>query len=89
MYLFCYGTRPEIIKMFPLIRKFSEKNITFKTLFSGQHEDLFKQFSEIIPNPDYTLNNIMKHGQDLNQLSSKIMNNFNEIINKEESIKNL
>ena len=53
MYLICFGTRPELIKLIPLIHKFEEKNIKFKTLFSGQHENLIKDFYKFIKNPDF------------------------------------
>lgn len=84
MYLFCYGTRPEIIKMFPLINTFDKKGIPYKTLFSGQHPDLFKQFEFLLPKPDYTLEDIMSHGQSLNSLSSKIMKKIDPILEKEK-----
>ena len=42
MFLICYGTRPELIKLIPLIQIFKTNNITFKTLFSGQHENIIK-----------------------------------------------
>ena len=71
MYLICYGTRPEMIKLFPLIDILKKKNIPHKTLFSGQHRDLFKQFKNYLPKPDYTLNTMEKN-QSLNKLSSKI-----------------
>ena len=73
MYLICFGTRPELIKCIPLIHKFKENNIEFKTLFSGQHENLIKDFYKYIDEPDFTFTNIMEHGQTLNQLSSKIL----------------
>jgi len=38
MYLFCFGTRPEIIKQFPVMNEFKKRGLKFKTLFSGQHE---------------------------------------------------
>ena len=71
MFLFCYGTRPEMIKIFPLIDAFSKKQIQYKTLFSGQHKDLFEQFKNYLPKPDYILNT-MENGQSLNKLTSKI-----------------
>ena len=79
MYLFCYGTRPEMIKMFPLIQKFKEKGIPFETLFSGQHVDLFKDFKKRLPVPDYILN-IMEKGQSLNKLTSKIFDQFQNMV---------
>jgi len=71
MYLFCYGTRPEMIKMFPLIKLFNKLSIPYKTLFSGQHLDLFKQFQNYLPTPDFIMETMEKE-QSLNKLSSKI-----------------
>jgi UDP-N-acetylglucosamine 2-epimerase (non-hydrolysing) len=79
MYLICFGTRPELIKLIPLIHKFKEKTIQFKTLFSGQHENLIKDFYKYIDEPDYVFTNIMEHGQTLNQLSSKILLQSNNL----------
>jgi len=79
MYLICFGTRPELIKCIPLIHKFKENNIEFKILFSGQHENLIKDFYKYIDEPDFTFTNIMEHGQTLNQLSSKILLQSNKL----------
>ena len=79
MYLICFGTRPELIKCIPLIHKFKENNIEFKTLFSGQHETLIEDFYKYIDEPDFTFTNIMEHGQTLNQLSSKILLQSNKL----------
>jgi UDP-N-acetylglucosamine 2-epimerase (non-hydrolysing) len=67
-----------MIKMFPLIRKFKDKQIQYETLFSGQHKDLFSQFKNWLPEPDYTLDT-MEHGQSLNKLSSKIYSQLDAI----------
>ena len=40
MILLSYGTRPEWIKLKPVIDMFNDKGIEYKTLFSGQHVDL-------------------------------------------------
>lgn len=82
MYLICFGTRPELIKLIPLIQKFKENNIKFKTLFSGQHENLIQNFYKYIGKPNIVLNNIMEHGQTLNQLASKILLKSNELFFK-------
>lgn len=73
MYLFCYGTRPEIIKQFPLIKEFKKRKIKYKTLFTGQHLDLVKDFYNLIGKPNYTLEDVLESGQSLNQLVSKII----------------
>tara|TARA_Y100000782_G_scaffold30644_1_gene34122 strand:- start:54345 stop:55376 length:1032 start_codon:yes stop_codon:yes gene_type:complete len=82
MYLICYGTRPELIKLIPLIYIFKKKNIQFKTLFSGQHKNLIKNFNTYIDKPDFELENIMEHGQTLNSLSSKIIKKMDIIFNE-------
>ena len=82
MFLICYGTRPEIIKLFPLIKEFKNNNIKFKTLFSGQHKDLYLNFKNLIPKPDFILDNIMEHNQTLNKLSSKILVKIDKILKK-------
>lgn len=83
MYLICFGTRPELIKLIPLIHKFKKANIQFKTLFSGQHENLIQDFYKYIDYPDYIFKNIMEHGQTLNKLAGKIINNMDELYDKE------
>ena len=79
MFLICYGTRPEMIKLLPLINKFKENNILFETLFSGQHKTLYEDFKDMIPKPDYIFKDIMEHGQSLNKLSSKILLKMDDI----------
>ena len=79
MYLICFGTRPELIKLIPLINMFKQKKILYKTLFSGQHESLIEDFYKYIDEPDFVFNNIMVHGQTLNDLSSKILLQSNKL----------
>ncbi len=43
MILLAFGTRPEYIKIDPLIKEFTKQGIPFKTLFTGQHKDLLKE----------------------------------------------
>ena len=82
MYLFCFGTRPEIIKQFPLINEFKKRNIPFKTLFTGQHKDLIDNFSNLIDEPTYVLEDIVKEGQSLNLLVSKLIEKTEGILSK-------
>ena len=86
MYLICFGTRPELIKLIPIIQKFKEKNIPFKTLFSGQHENLIKDFYKYIDEPNFIFTNIMEHGQTLNELSSKILLKSNSLFKENQGI---
>lgn len=54
MILIAYGTRPEIIKLFPLVRQLQKNNVPFKTLFTGQQTDLYDDLKGLLPPPDYS-----------------------------------
>ena len=54
MILVAYGTRPEIIKLFPVIRELERNSISFKTLFTGQQTDLYADVKDLLPAPDYS-----------------------------------
>jgi len=54
MILVAYGTRPEIIKLFPVVRELQRKGIPFKTLFTGQQTDLYADVKDLLPSPDYS-----------------------------------
>ena len=82
MFLICFGTRPEIIKMYPLIEEFKKNSIPFKTLFTGQHKDLSKQFWNLSGKPSYSLNGVMEHNQSLSQLFSKILSKSDLVFKK-------
>ena len=87
MYLVCYGTRPELLKLIPLINKMKENNLNVKVLFSGQHKDLIKKCEHLVYT-DIILENIMEHNQTLNKLVSKILIKMDEIFQK-YSIENI
>lgn len=53
MILVAFGTRPEIIKLFPVINALRRREIPTQTLFTGQHLDLFHDVKELIPEPDF------------------------------------
>lgn len=62
-----FGTRPEAIKMAPLVKEFQKHADEFETIVcvTGQHRQMLDQVLEIFDiKPDYDLN-IMKQGQDL------------------------
>jgi len=89
MYLICFGTRPELIKLIPLIQQFKLKNIEYKTLFSGQHQNLIENFYKYIDEPDFILSDVMEHNQTLNKLASKIMLKIDVIYSSNENIDNI
>ena len=50
MLLLTYGTRPEYIKIKPLIDKLNLNNVNYKILFTGQHKDIVNQDSDYVLN---------------------------------------
>ena len=78
MFLVCYGTRPELLKLIPLINKMKNLKIEYKVLFSGQHKHLIKDFQNFI-NTDIILDNILEQNQTLNSLVSKILLKMDKI----------
>ena len=81
MILLCYGTRPELIKLFPLVLELKKQCIDYETLFTGQHKHLIKEYKHLIDKPTYTFN-IFKKGQDLDNLYAKILRKCNKLFIK-------
>lgn len=70
-----FGTRPEAIKMAPLVKAFQEKKDEFETIVcvTGQHREMLDQVLHLFDiKPDYDLN-IMKQGQDLYDITSRVL----------------
>jgi UDP-N-acetylglucosamine 2-epimerase (non-hydrolysing) len=72
--LLVFGTRPEAIKMAPLVKVFEkEKNIVSKVCVTAQHREMLDQVLELFDiTPDYDLN-LMKPGQDLYDITSNVL----------------
>lgn len=69
-----FGTRPEAIKMAPLVRELSnDRRFDAKVCVTAQHREMLDQVLELFEIvPDYDLN-IMSHGQTLNDITSRIL----------------
>ncbi|MEW9602859.1 non-hydrolyzing UDP-N-acetylglucosamine 2-epimerase [Bacteroides sp. L008] len=70
-----FGTRPEAIKMAPLVKEFQKNTDSFKTIIcvTGQHREMLDQVLEIFNiQSDYDLN-IMKQGQDLYDVTARVL----------------
>lgn len=70
-----FGTRPEAIKMAPLVKAFQAKNDEFETIVcvTGQHREMLDQVLHLFDiKPDIDLN-IMKQGQDLYDITSRVL----------------
>ena len=80
--LLVFGTRPEAIKMAPLVKEFQKYPDKFKTIVcvTGQHREMLDQVLRIFEIvPDYDLN-IMKQGQDLYDVTSRVLLGMRNIL---------
>ncbi|MBR6600557.1 MAG: UDP-N-acetylglucosamine 2-epimerase (non-hydrolyzing) [Bacteroidaceae bacterium] len=77
-----FGTRPEAIKMAPLVKAFAQFPETFETIVcvTGQHREMLDQVLHIFDIvPDYDLN-IMKQGQDLYDVTSRVLLGMRDVL---------
>lgn len=76
-----FGTRPEAIKMAPLVKEFQkDKNINTLVCVTGQHRQMLDQVLDLFQiKPDYDLN-IMKSGQDLYDVTSQVIIGMRDIL---------
>lgn len=77
-----FGTRPEAIKMAPVVKAFQAASDSFRTLVcvTGQHREMLDQVLHIFDiRPDYDLN-IMKQGQDLYDVTSRVLLGLREVL---------
>ena len=77
-----FGTRPEAIKMAPLVKEFQKQSKKFETIVcvTGQHREMLDQvldIFDIIPNFDL---NIMKEGQDLYDVTSRVLTGMRDVL---------
>lgn len=76
-----FGTRPEAIKMCPLVKEFQKRKDEFKTIVcvTGQHREMLDQVIRIFDvKPDIDLN-IMKQGQDLTDVTVRILTGMRDV----------
>ena len=77
-----FGTRPEAIKMAPLVKEFQKYPDKFTTIVcvTGQHREMLDQVLHIFEiTPDYDLN-IMKQGQDLFDVTSRVLLGMRDVL---------
>lgn len=79
--LFIFGTRPEAIKLAPLIKTFlGSKDFVSKVCITAQHREMLDQVLSFFDiEPDYDLN-LMAANQSLNQLAGKIFNSLHNVL---------
>ena len=79
-----FGTRPEAIKMAPLVKEFQKCPDLFETIVcaTGQHREMLDQVLRIFDIiPDYDLN-IMKQGQDLYDITARVLTGMRDVLIK-------
>lgn len=79
-----FGTRPEAIKMAPLVKEFQKRKDTFETIVcvTGQHREMLDQVLKIFDiRPDYDLN-IMKQGQDLYDVTARVLVGMRDVLDE-------
>lgn len=77
-----FGTRPEAIKMAPLVKEFQKYSDKFETVVcvTGQHREMLDQVLHIFEiTPDYDLN-IMKQGQDLYDVTARVLTGMRDVL---------
>ena len=77
-----FGTRPEAIKMAPLVKAFQKDTDNFQTIVcvTGQHREMLDQVLDIFEiTPDYDLN-IMKQGQDLYDVTARVLTGLRDVL---------
>ncbi len=76
-----FGTRPEAIKMCPLVKEFQKHSDEFETIVcvTGQHREMLDQVLNIFEvKPDFDLN-IMKQGQDLYDITARVLTGMRDV----------
>lgn len=79
-----FGTRPEAIKMAPLVKEFQKNPDKFETIVcvTGQHREMLDQVLQIFEiQPDYDLN-IMKQGQDLYDVTARVLIGMRDVLSE-------
>lgn len=79
-----FGTRPEAIKMAPLVKCLQQRETEFEPIVcvTGQHREMLDQVLKIFEiKPDYDLN-IMKSGQDLYDITSRVLLGMRDVLTK-------
>ena len=76
-----FGTRPEAIKMCPLVKEFQKRSEEFETIVcvTGQHREMLDQvlsIFEVTPDIDF---NIMKQGQDLTDVTTRVLSGLRDV----------
>lgn len=83
--LMVFGTRPEAIKMCPLVKELrNDEGIKLRVCITGQHREMLSQVLEAFHiNPDYDLA-IMKENQSLFDITERVLTGMQDVLDKEK-----
>ena len=83
--LIVFGTRPEAIKMCPLVLELKKrKEISCIVCLTGQHREMLQQVMDVFQiKEDYNLD-IMRQNQNLSSITTAVINSFGKVLEKEE-----
>ena len=80
--LIVIGTRPELIKLAPVVYELRKSKINYQIINTAQHKDLLEPYWDIFGiMPDYSLNS-MNHGQSLSALTANLLIQMQNLIDK-------
>lgn len=79
-FLVVFGTRPEGIKMAPVVSTLRQQGADIRVCVTGQHKEMLTPILHLFGiNPDFNLD-IMKHGQDLSDVTSKVLIGVRDVL---------
>jgi len=73
MILVAFGTRPEIIKLFPVIHALNQRGLEYRTVFTGQQIDLYEDVKDLVPEPHFTFADFFSGKQKHNTLGGSFI----------------
>ncbi len=83
-FLICFGTRPEAIKLAPIVKEFKERpRFDVRICVTSQHREMLEQVLELFEiSPDYDLD-VMTPGQSLESLNAKVLESMSFVLSRE------
>jgi UDP-N-acetylglucosamine 2-epimerase (non-hydrolysing) len=79
-----FGTRPEAIKMAPVVDALAHSEMAYRVVVTGQHREMLDQVLALFAiKPHYDLN-IMQHGQTLTDVTTRVLTGLEPILHKEK-----
>jgi UDP-N-acetylglucosamine 2-epimerase (non-hydrolysing) len=79
-YLIVFGTRPEAIKMAPLVKAFKRAGLNYEVCLTAQHREMLDQVVDFFELDVHYDLNLMAPNQSLNELSARIISSFDEVL---------